>query len=141
MKNRVFEKQGQSQLSRQVVGVAMRVHRILGAGFSESIYRNALAIELRKAGLAFVLHPTLSVAYEGLEIGVFQADIIVEQALIVELKAVDALNAAHAAQLVNYLTASKINDGLLINFGAPSLEFRTKTRLYRKEEPPPDLTL
>ena len=130
---------GQSDLSRQIVGLAMKVHRHLGAGFAETIYRNAFAIELRKANIAFVLHPALTVFYEGEQIGAFQADIIVNGTLIVELKAVDALHAAHLSQLVNYLTAAKIDEGLLINFGAPSLEFRTKTRHYRHSEPSPSL--
>jgi GxxExxY protein len=77
--------------------------------------------------------------YEEEEVGVFQADIIIENKLIVELKAVETLTSAHATQLINYLAATKIEEGLLINFGAASLEFRTKTLHYNKNQEPPDL--
>ncbi len=127
------------QLIKQIVGLAMKVHRILGCGFAETVYRNALVIELRKAKIAIECHPTLSVMYEGTEVGVFQADLIIERRLIVELKAVEYLTSAHASQLVNYLAATKIETGLLINFGASSLEFRTKTLHYQKKQPPPNL--
>ncbi len=139
MKNRVFDKQQQHPLTRQVVGLAMKVHRTLGCGFLEAIYRNALAIEFRNAGIPFDLHPTLCVVYEGTEVGVFQADLIVNHEIIVELKAVDMFNAAHSAQLVNYLAAAKIDHGLLLNFGTASLEFRTKTRVLPSMENPPNL--
>jgi GxxExxY protein len=141
MKNRMVRNDPQSDLARQVIGLAMKVHRTLGCGFAESIYRNALAIELRQADIIFELHPTLSVTYEGAEVGVFQADIIINRELIVELKVADALNPAHSAQLVNYLAATKIDQGLLLNFGAGSLEFKTKTRLYSVPNEPPDLHL
>lgn len=126
-------------LAKQVIGLAMKVHRILGCGFVETVYRNALAIELRQANIAFESHSTLSVMYEGTEVGVFQTDLIIKNQLIVELKAVDALNSAHSSQLVNYLTATKIENGLLLNFGARSLEFRTKSRTYPQNHEPPDL--
>jgi GxxExxY protein len=135
MKNRVFQMEPQDLVAKQVIGMAMKVHRTLGCGFVETVYRNALIIELRKSNLNFVVHPALAVQYEGEEVGVFQADLIIENRIIVELKAVDALNKAHSAQLVNYLMATKIDLGLLLNFGAQSLEFKTKSRLY----PPPDL--
>ncbi len=122
-------------LARQVIGLAMKVHRTLGCGFNETVYRNALIIELRAANLTLVVHPTLKVMYEGAEVGSFQADLIVEDSLIVELKAIDALGKPHSAQLVNYLHATKIDHGLLVSFGAQSLEFKTKTRNY----PPPNL--
>lgn len=77
--------------------------------------------------------------YEGVEAGLFQADLIVDNQLIIELKAVDSLNPAHSAQLVNYLAATKIEEGFLLNFGARSLEFKTKTRIYRQAPDPPNL--
>jgi GxxExxY protein len=135
MKNRAWGKAMQTDLSKREVGLAMKVHRTLGCGFAETVYRNALAIELRNAEIPFVSHPTISVMYEGHEVGIFQADLIVDNELVVELKAVDILNSAHAAQLVNYLAATKIEDGLLLNFGAMSLEFRTKTRSYSDDPP------
>ncbi|HEX4139250.1 MAG TPA: GxxExxY protein [Candidatus Methylacidiphilales bacterium] len=131
--------QPENALARQIIGLAMKVHRTLGCGFVETVYRNALAIELRKAGLKFETHPTISVIYEGTEVGIFQADLIIEDKLIVELKAASALTDDHSAQLVNYLTATKIEEGLLLNFGAQSLQFRTKSRTYRPSLDAPDL--
>jgi GxxExxY protein len=140
MKNRVLHSsQSIELLIKQVVGMAMKVHRTLGSGFAETVYRNAMCIELTKARLTFESHPTISVNYEGIEVGVFQADLIVEKKLIVELKAVDVLLSVHAAQLINYLAATRIEDGLLLNFGSSSLEFRTKTLHYRKNQEPPNL--
>ena len=134
MKNRVFAtQQPLNLLAKQIIGLAMKVHRALGCGFVETVCRNALVIELRKANIAFECHPTLSVMYEGTEVGVFQADLIIEKKLIVELKAVEVLTSAHATQLINYLAATKIEEGLLLNFGATSLEFRTKTLHYHKK--------
>lgn len=127
----------QDLLAKQIIGLAMKIHRTLGCGFVETVYRNAMVIELRNAKIAFECHPTLSVIYEGTEVGIFQADLIIEKKLIIELKAVEVLTSAHAAQLINYLAATKIEEGLLLNFGAASLEFRTKTlHYYKKQEPP-----
>jgi GxxExxY protein len=130
-----------SQLARRVIGLAMKVHRTLGCGFVESIYREALVIELRDAGIAFEVHPTLPVFYAGQQIGTFQADIIIEGRMIVELKAVEALTVPHSVQLINYLSAAKIEHGLLLNFGTKSLQFKTKNRLGPEGEAhdPPNL--
>jgi GxxExxY protein len=124
MKNRLQNsQQSDNVMIRSIVGLAMKVHRTLGCGFVEAVYRNALVIELRKAGMSFELHPTISVIYEEEEVGVFQADLIIEDKVIVELKAASALTDEHCVQLVNYLSSTKIEDGLLLNFGARSLEF------------------
>jgi GxxExxY protein len=123
-------------LAQRIIGAAMKVHRSLGCGFLESVYRNALAIELRKLGIAFEIHPTLAVSYEGETVGEFQADLVVERELIVELKVAEALAPIHSSQLINYLVATDIDEGLLLNFGTKSLQFRTKTRL---PSPGPDL--
>jgi GxxExxY protein len=140
MKNRVFSmQQPHDLLAKHIIGLGIKVHSTLGCGFAETVYRNALAIELRNAGVAFEIHPTISVTYEGIEVGTFQADLIIEKRLIVEMKAIDALTTAHSAQLVNYLTATKIDLGLLLNFGARSLEFKTKSRTYRPNIEPPSL--
>jgi GxxExxY protein len=127
-----------NDLVRSIIGLAMKVHRTLGFGFPETVYRNSLVIELKKAAILFECHPSLSVMYEGIEVGLYQADLIVDGKLIVELKATEALTDEHCIQLVNYLAATKIDDGLVINFGAPSLQFRTKTRTYQS---PPNLQL
>jgi GxxExxY protein len=73
--------------------------------------------------------------YEGVEVGVFQSDLFIENRLIVELKSVESLAVAHSVQLANYLAAAKVDLGLLLNFGGKSLNFRTKTRIYRSEDP------
>jgi GxxExxY protein len=130
----------QGTLAREIIGLAMKVHRTLGSGFVETIYRNALIIELNRAQIPFEVHVALPVMYEGVEVGVFQADLIVRKQLIVELKAVESLCAAHSAQLVNYLMATKIEEGLLVNFGARSLEFKSKYRNYSRDFEPPHLS-
>jgi GxxExxY protein len=132
MRNR-FQRSADAEheLARTVIGLAMKVHRILGSGFAETVYRNSLALELKKTNLAFEIHPSISVMYEGVEVGVYQADLIIEGSLILELKVAEALTDEHCIQLVNYLSATKIENGLAINFGAPSLQFRTKTQTYQ----------
>ncbi|MCE0483022.1 MAG: GxxExxY protein [Methylacidiphilales bacterium] len=115
-------------LTQKVIGEAMYVHRTLGSGFLESIYHHALLIRLRKLGLKVESQKPLSVYFEGEIIGDFATDLIVEERLILKLKAVSALNSAHEVQLVNYLTATKIETGLLLNFGTKSLEFKRKSR-------------
>ena len=117
-------------LSQKVIGEAMHVHRVLGPGFLESIYQNALLVRLRKAGLEAQSGSPLPVHFEGEIVGTFQTDIIVEGRLLLELKAVSALNSSHEVQLVNYLTATRLNVGLLLNFGMKSLEIKRRTLGY-----------
>ncbi|MCS6848158.1 MAG: GxxExxY protein [Anaerolineae bacterium] len=118
-----------------VIGCAMKVHSALGPGFLESVYRNALVIELREAGYRVEVEKRLSVYYHEHLVGEFIADLIVDGTLIVELKAIQTLTTAHEVQLVNYLTATKIDEGLLLNFGAERLEFKKKFRVYRRKQP------
>ncbi len=117
-------------LSQKVIGEAMHVHRVLGPDFSESVYQNSLLNRFRKVGLRAESEKALPVYFEGDVVGNFVTDIIVEQRLLLELKAVSALVAAHEVQLVNYLTATKIEVGLLLNFGARSLEIKRRTLGY-----------
>ena len=138
MKNRFHNSPPENQFARTIVGLAMKVHSVLGCGFSETVYRNALVHELRKANISYEIHPTISVIYEGVEVGVFQADLIVADKLIVELKVAPGISDEHCAQLVNYLVATKIEDGLLLNFGGMSLTFRTKSRTYQPPLESPD---
>ena len=112
----------------RIIGCAMKVHRALGPGFLESVYERALTIELRKAGMRVELQKLLQVFYEGEVVGDFVADMIVDDEIIVENKAVSALTKAHEVQLVNYLTATKIDDGLLLNSGAERLQYKRKFR-------------
>jgi GxxExxY protein len=113
-------------LTERVIGCAMKVHRVLGAGFLESVYKNALVHELTRAGIRAEAEQRLTVRYEDVIVGEFIADLLVEDRLIVELKANAALTKIDEVQTVNYLAATHHEFGLLINFGAPSLEFRRK---------------
>ena len=116
-------------LTEKVIGCAYRVHNELGDGFLEKVYENSLRIELARAGLSVKQQHPVPVTYEGEVVGDFHADLIIEDVLIVELKAVRRGSKAHEGQLVNYLTATGINHGLLINFG-PSVEVKRKFRKY-----------
>jgi GxxExxY protein len=115
----------------KIIGCAMQVHRTLGPGFLESVYENALAHELRKAGLQIAYQHSLAVHYDGINVGNFVVDMMVEDRVIVENKAVMMLTKAHEVQLVNYLSATGIDVGRLINFGAQRLEFKRKYRTYK----------
>ncbi|MFM2298210.1 MAG: hypothetical protein RL117_1917 [Verrucomicrobiota bacterium] len=118
--------EGSYDLAGTVIGVAMAVHRELGHGFQESVYQNALALEFADRGLAFEQYIKLSVFYKGRLVGDFEADMVFGKELIIELKAVSAILPVHEVQLVNYLKATGINEGLLLNFGAESLQFKKK---------------
>ena len=119
-------------LIRTVMQCSKNIRRHLGPGFLESVYKNAMLVELQKQGLAYQVEMPINVYYEGVPVGEFKADIVVENELILELKAVNSLHMAHEVQLVNYLTATGIDNGLLINFGSEELQFRRKFRIYRK---------
>ena len=106
----------------------------MGPGFLESVYQKALAHELCKAGLTVESERPIQVIYESIVVGDFAADMLVEGVVIVENKAVQALVPAHEVQLVNYLTATGVEIGLLLNFGAEKLEFKRKHRTYRPKE-------
>ena len=127
------------ELCYKVIGAAMAVHRHFGSGYLEEVYKNALMVELKDLGIEAEKEVAIPVDYKGIRVGDYRADIIVDKRLILELKAVSTLNASHEAQLVNYLNATKIDDGLLINFGATSLERKHKYRTYRPT-PPQSLT-
>ena len=122
----------EEELTGKIIGCAMRVHRALGSGFLESVYQNALAHELKKAGLEVACEISLRVVYDGVVVGEFAADMLVAGKVIVENKAVQRLCSAHEVQLVNYLTATGMEVCLLLNFGAPEMEFKRKHRLYEK---------
>ena len=119
-------------LIKIVMGCAMNIRRHLGPGYLESVYKNAMLVELKKHSLTFEVEKPINVYYDGVLVGEFKADIIVEDFLILELKAVQSLHMAHEIQLVNYLTATGIDNGLLINFGSEELQFKRKFRVYRK---------
>jgi GxxExxY protein len=117
-------------LIKTIIGLAMKVHRELGMGFLEAIYANALAFELAETGIAFEREKRIPVYYRGHIMGDFIADLVIREIIVVELKSVEGLVTAHSVQLVNYLSATRLDVGLLLNFGAKSLQFKTKTREY-----------
>jgi|GEM_PF-399483 len=131
----------EQELTEKIIGCAMKVHSVLGPGFLESVYAKALAHELRNAGLKVECEKRITVKYDGVEVGEFSADLLVEEKVMVEEKAVQALVLAHEVQLVNYLTATGIEIGLLLNFGAPRLEYKRRSRTYREKQTPKDFIL
>ena len=113
-----------SDITRRIIGAAMKVHSTLGNGFQEVIYQRALAIEMAKQGLSFQRELEMQIHYDGQEIGTRRVDFLVEDKVMVELKAVTMLEDVHLAQAINYLEAYQLEVGLLLNFGAKSLEYR-----------------
>jgi len=112
-------------LSEQIIGAFYTVYNALGYGFLEKVYENALAIELRRLGLRVECQRPITVYYRGHVVGEYFADIVVDGAIILELKAVRTLSKEHEAQLLNYLNATDYEVGLLLNFG-PKAEIRRK---------------
>ena len=112
------------ELTYKLIGCAMKVHRFLGNGFQEVIYQRALAIEFRKEGIEFVREVEIPIIYDDQEIGTRRADFLVNGELLIELKALIKMEDVHLAQGLNYLVAYNFDKGLLINFGAQSLEVK-----------------
>ncbi|KAA3636831.1 MAG: GxxExxY protein [Bacteroidetes bacterium] len=119
-----------NQITHRIIGCAMEVHNTLGNGFQEVIYQRALAIELEAAGLSFKREMEMSIFYKGAQIGIRRVDFFIEDKVMLEIKAVEKLENSHKAQAINYCEAYNIADGLLINFGGLSLEFK---RVYNKK--------
>ncbi|MDX2196687.1 MAG: GxxExxY protein [Cytophagales bacterium] len=119
-------------VTRKIIGCAMKVHSTLGNGFQEVIYQRALAIEMEKQGLGFQREMEMTIFYEGIDIGTRRVDFFVEENIMVELKALIRLEDVHLAQAMNYCQAYNLPIGLLINFGAKSLEFK---RVYNVNHP------
>ena len=113
-----------AELTEKIIGAAFEVSNTLGHGFLESVYRRALLFELELLGVPAKEEVNFSVRYKGREIGRYLADLVVDERVIVEMKAVEGLTPAHVGQLLNYLHASNLRLGLLFNFGKPKLEFR-----------------
>ncbi len=114
----------ESELTAKILDAAFTVHNSLGAGFLEKVYVNALALELRAKGLACEQEAPLQVRYREAIVGDYLADIVVERRVVLELKACSALDPVHEAQIMNYLRASNLRVGLLMNFGRPKLQYR-----------------
>lgn len=119
-----MEKYRYSDITEKIIGCAMQVHRKMGNGFQEVIYQRCLAIEMERRGLNFTREQEMIIYYDHVEVGTRRADFLVENRILVELKALAKLEEVHFAQAINYLEAYKIEVGLLINFGAKSLEFK-----------------
>ena len=111
-------------LPNRIIGCALAVANTLGNGFLEKVYENALALELRQAGLAVAQQHGITVTYKGATIGEYFVDLLVADAILIELKTVRALDRVHHAQCVNYLRATGMHLCLLMNFGTPRLEIR-----------------
>jgi GxxExxY protein len=118
------------ELTKKIIGCAMTVHSTLGNGFQEVIYQRCLQIELRESGIMARRELEIPIYYKGFKVGTRRVDFLVDDKVMIELKAVIKLDDVHLAQSLNYLEAYNLEIGLLINFGARSLEFR---RLHNKK--------
>ena len=119
-------------LIKKIIQCAYNVRTQLSAGFLETVYQKALLIELKKNGISAEAEVPIDVYYDENIVGEYRADIIVEKQIIIELKAIQKLSPIHEAQLVNYLTATRIDYGLLINFGGEQIEIKRKYRTYKR---------
>jgi len=119
-------------ITHKIIGCAMSVHRALGNGFPEVVYQRALAIEMKMQGIKFEAEKNLPLTYKNYKVGSRRVDFFVEDAIMVELKAVTRLEDIHLAQAFNYLEAYKKEVGLLINFGCRSLQFKKVHKRFRE---------
>ncbi|HLJ54664.1 MAG TPA: GxxExxY protein [Chthonomonadaceae bacterium] len=111
-------------LTYRIIGAAMEVHKTLGCGFQEAVYQRALALEMTMRRLEYSREHDMPIYYKGAEVGKRRVDFLVEDVVVVEIKALTDLESVHIAQAVNYLEAFGLPVGLLLNFGAPSLQHR-----------------
>ena len=123
-----------AQQTEKIIGCSYRVYNRMGHGFLESVYEKCMMIELRKAGLRAEAQKSITVRYDGEIVGEFVADIIVEDTIILELKAVRRVVQAHEVQLVNYLVATGRPVGLLLNFAENKVEIKRKTREFGRDQ-------
>jgi GxxExxY protein len=120
------------KLTNRIIGCAMKVHRTLGKGFEEKIYQRALALEFFAADIQFKREVEMLVYYNGRVIGKKRVDFLVEESLVIELKALAEMTESHLAQAICYCQVQEVPYGLLINFGASSLQFR---RVFNPNHP------
>jgi GxxExxY protein len=120
--------------TEKIIKAFYKVNNTLGYGFLEKVYENAMAIELRKMGFKVLQQANIKVYYENEEVGDYYADLLVENQVIVELKAAESLGKDHEAQLINYLKATRIEVGLLLNFGKKA-EFKRKVFSNKRKNP------
>ncbi len=126
----MMNKEEIDKLTHKIIGCAMQVHNTLGNGFQEVIYQRALAIEMTFQGLHYEREKEMPIFYREQDIGTRRVDFFVEACIMVELKAIEKLEGVNKAQAINYLEAYNMADGLLINFGGLSLDFK---RVYNKK--------
>ena len=124
------------ELTGKILSACFEVSNELGAGFLESVYQKAVTIVLQEKGLEVINEIPIPVYFRGKVIGNFYAGLLVEQKVIVELKAVSGLTPEHQAQVINYLKATGIDVGLLVNFGRPKLEYKRLERNLRVQTQP-----
>ena len=122
----------QEELAKQFIDAAIEVHRELGPGYDEVLYENALAVELELRGIPFNRQKTVQVFYKRVPVGEGRLDLLLDNELVVELKAVDELNQKHLAQVISYLKATELPLGLLVNFHADLLKNGLKRVVYTK---------
>jgi GxxExxY protein len=130
LKRNRIEEDDHDPLSGKVISIAIRIHKDIGPGFPESISHRAMEIELAEAGVFFVSQAPLVFKYKGHVLGTFAADMIVEKRLLPEFKALDHLPLLAELQVVSYLRASQLDTGLILNFGAATLEIKRKYRIH-----------
>jgi GxxExxY protein len=123
----------EDDLTQKIIGCAYKVHNTLGPGFLEKVYENALRIELERLGLEVKQQEPINVTYDWQVVGEYYADLWVDERVVIELKAAQTLVKQHEVQLVNYLAATGIDCGLLLNFG-PSVQVKRKFREYKPKE-------
>lgn len=121
------------ELIKTIIQCIYNVRGILGPGYLETVYQNAMMHELKLNRLQATAEKTLTVRYKDMVVGEFQADIIVDNRVIIELKAVESLHKIHEVQLVNYLTTTGIDSGILVNFGAADIQIKRKYRIYNSK--------
>ena len=125
MEEKIFK---HKEITGQILNASFEVHNILGCGFLEKVYENALVYEMKQQRLKVDVQKEIKVFYKGAEVGLYVSDLIVEDKVIVELKAVDEISKIHQAQLLNYLKASGYEVGLILNFAKPKLEYKRLVR-------------
>jgi GxxExxY protein len=119
-------------LTEKIIGCSYTVHNVLGPGFLEKVYENALKIELEAGGLEVKQQEPITVYYRGQIVGEYYADLLVENKVLIELKAIQNLHRDNEIQLVNYLIATGIDIGLLVNFGSSSVQIKRRLREIKK---------
>ena len=129
-KDKIMNDDKINALTHKIIGCAMQVHRTLGNGFQEVIYQRALAIEFAYQDISFKREMEMDLFYRDEHIGTRRVDFFVEDCVMVEIKAIEKLEGVHKAQAINYCEAYNIADGLLINFGSQSLDFK---RVFNKK--------